>query len=109
MVGQGQRTTGIDLVVGTDDRSALGPLRRDRLDALEDGVGPLIEIGLLLAREVVIEAVDDEDRDQQEGQGHDREEGAGQPTLECPWDEPAQATRKAGSAFRRCRQRSANA
>ena len=80
-----------------------------RLDVRVDRLRALVEVGLLLAREVVVEPVDDEDRDEQQGQRDDGHEGAGQATLEGSREEPAQSTREAGAAAPRVGQRSANA
>ena len=92
--------TRIDRAVGEDDRID----RPDRLlgpgpDVLVDGLRALVEVRPLLAREVVVEPVDDEDRDEQQGQRHDRHEGAGQATLEGAGEEPAQSTRETSSAL----------
>ena len=71
---------------------------RDDCDVRRDGLGALVEVGLLLAGEVVVEPVDDEDRDERQGQRDDGQEGAGQATLEGPREEPAQPTRQARRA-----------
>ena len=124
-VGLGQLVGDDPLLVGIEDRvqdarvdRAVGPhdrihrpdgLVRPRLDVLGDGLRALVEVGPLLAGEVVVEAVDDEDRDEQQGQGHDGHEGAGQAALERSGEEPAQSKRNAGAPVRRVAQRSANA
>ena len=90
----------IDLAVETDDRATLRRVRRERLDVGVDRCGTLVEVGLLLLGEIVVEPVDDDGRHEQECQRDDREERAGQAALEGPWQEPAQASRKTGSPLR---------
>ena len=94
-IGELLEDAGIDLVVEPDDRAALRRRLGQRIDVLGDRLRALLEICELLAAEVVVEAVDDEDGDETQGQGDDRQEGEGQPALESPREEPAQAHREA--------------
>ena len=57
-----------------------------------------LEVGRLLLREVVVEAVDDEHRDEQQGQHDDRDEGDGQAALERAGHEPAHGGARASVA-----------
>jgi hypothetical protein len=59
-----------------------------------------VEVGQLLAREVVVEAVQDEDRDERQRQGDDPDEGHGQAALERAWQDPPD---RPGQAMRRRR------
>jgi len=69
-------------VVGQDHRPAAGVARVEGVDVLRHELGPDLEVGQLLGPELVVEAVEDEDRDQQEGQADDAGEPERQATLE---------------------------
>lgn len=75
-----------------DDGSTdlLGGGAGEPVDIGRDDARACAELCLLLAREIVIEPVDDEDRDEDEGQRDDPDEAQRQARLERPGDEPLQ-------------------
>ena len=67
------------------------------------------QVRLLLVAEVVVQAVEDEHRDEDQRQRDDRDERERQAGLEGPRHEPAQTVAEPERADVRPRQRSANA
>jgi hypothetical protein len=106
---------GIDAVrLEIDDRSTdlEGGGAGEPIDIRRDDAGPRAQLGLLLAREVVVEAVYDEDRNEDEGERDDPNEAERQARLERPrcqlpqdsW-QPTPPTRPTGVSARRTRSR----
>ena len=97
VVGHPLEDDRVHLATSPDHRPPDGGDAGHALDVRVDRFGTLVEVGLLLLGEVVVEPVDDEDRDDQQGQRDDGQEGHRQSTLEGPWEEPAQTTGEAGA------------
>ena len=97
------RTAGSTSFIESTTGPGLGGPVGQRLDVRVDRFRALVEVGHLLAREVVVETVDDEDRDERQRQRDDGQEREGQAALEGPRDEPAQTTRQPGSRARPAR------
>jgi hypothetical protein len=74
---------GIRDVVPIDDWSQPGGLGRQRRDVGGDRPGAVLEIGALLFQEVIVEAVEDQERDEQQRQRDDRDERQRQARLEA--------------------------
>ena len=109
----GSASTLITAVSSVPSRPMTGLVGPAAVSEIDDHVGldelrPLIEVDLLLAGEVVVEAVDDEDGHQAERQRDDEQEGQRQATLEGPREEPAQ-TESGGGRAAPAGQRSAKA
>jgi hypothetical protein len=95
----------VDDVVGADDRRTVGVLVVERVDEPRDEVGPGDEIRSLLLAELVVETVQDEDRDEEQGEPDDPGEAEGEPALEGLRTEPPDAVRdqpRPGAATRGC-------
>ena len=72
----------IDPLVQADDDPVIGGRASPALDVDADGFRALLEVGRLLAGEVVVQAVDHEDRDEHQRQRDDADERERQPALE---------------------------
>ena len=76
-----RRDVRIHPIIGKDDRHAAGGARIEDVDVLGHQLGAHLEIGELLRPELVVETVEDEDRDEKEGQADDARESQRQTGL----------------------------